>query len=284
MINLGRPINDFIRGQAPGSKGTNPALNIGKGGMWGALPDFSSWVNNAPYVQQHGVLRLIRAPGAFKEMADGDIYAEYLKNLIEIKRKRIEGISLNIDVSFSEIDLDGSGRMMHTPSDAKRSTSDFSITWDELQGCPIGMYWKEYCSLFLVDPDIKKARITSLLNMPDMLPDMQSFACIAYETDTTNRFVTKAVLIENCMPENNGGALEIMANKSSEMEQKEISITFKNWTLDTTEVYEAAQELHDEISRTLIDPNRSKMGIDGIEADISRIASGYKETLEEISG
>lgn len=282
-MSLGRPINDFLRGATPGNVGSAPMLNLAKGGMWGALPDYASWVNNAPYVQGHSVFRLIRQPGVFKHMTDGDIRGEFLKNLVEIKRKRIEGVNINVEMSFSELDMDGSGRMMHTPSDSKRATSDLSMTWDELQGMPVSFYWKDYCSMFLVNPDTKKALVSSLYDLPDLLPDMISFAGIFYETDPTNRHVIKAALIDNIMPDGHGGIIELAANKSAEMEAKEVTVSFKNFVLDTTEVYEQAQLLHDEISRTLIDPNRARMGIDGIEADIARISSGYKETLEEMT-
>lgn len=279
----GRPINAFIEGVGPAAGRQAPMLNLTNGGMYGALPDYSTWVDAAPYVKNHGTFRLIRSPKVFKSIEDGNIYREFLKTLLEIKAKRWEGIDLNVDVSYSETDLDGSGNIMHTPSDSKRAVSEFSVMWDELQGSPIGLYWKKFCSMFLIDPIVKRALITSQTDLPDYLPDMFTFAGMAYETDATNRFVIKAMLIDNMAPKNNGGGLSLSMDKNAEMESVEVTVPFTGFTLDTQSVLEGAQALHDEVSRTLIDPNRSKSYIEGVEADIASIAKGYKESLDAIS-
>lgn len=285
MATPGRPIDAFIQGIGPAIGRPAGMLNLAHGGMYGALPDHSTWVNNAPYVQQHAVFRLLRAPSAFALMGNaGNIYREYLKTLLEIKAKRFEGLKLNVDVSYDERELDGSGNKMHTPSDAKREESELSITWDELDGMPISHFWKDVNSLLLVDPMTKKPRLSSMIDLPDMLPERRSWAGLAYETDTTNRFVTKAILIDNCMAKSNGGEMELKMDKNSEMEPKEVTIAFTGFTLDGPNITQAAQELHDEISRTLIDPHRSRSYIEGVEANIASIAKGYKETLETIAG
>ena len=259
-----------------------PMLDLHYGGQQGYAPNLTEWVSNQAYIQRPLICLLVEAPAGFQFLPDPDFYVGALKALVEQHAKSITGLNATIDVEWgAENAVSGGGEVQQDFTNVTRTRSSPTFTWIEKYGRPIQTYLQEWITMLLADPDTKVPGIATLPNVKptDLLADMYAATMLFFEPDPTQTTVLKAWLVTNMAPKTTGN-IEAKRELSSSMEQLELSVEFTALSQSSLGVRMFAQAILDSINLANANPNLAPAFVEGIQADVAAINTGYIANAE----
>lgn len=281
-----RLVDTLIGAKAYGRGMHQPALNLGKGGVFGWSPNLNSLVSNQAYVRRNLIPVVLELPRFIQLMPEPEVWAESMRQLFEVHPRVIEGLNAGLTVEFDEHPVGGGGEMQQEFTDVKRARSEPSFGWVEKYGMPIQTllhYWIQYG---MMDPETKYALISTIEgNRPeDMLHDWYTMSMLFIEPDPTHTRVVKSWVSTNMAPMNTGeivGKRELAA--ASEVLNLTIPFTAVSQFSLGTSVF--AQSVLDNISILRANPYNRQAMIDKIAADVAAAGTaGYHAGIQDLQG
>ncbi len=279
-----------LKGTLLGTQGygklvTAPMVDLKRGGQHGPSTQFDSYISSTAYVRRNMIALLLEAPQGFKLMDNPSKWVEALKALVEVQPLTIEGLQGGLSVDTVDTNFGGSGEIMQDPAKVNRARSQVQFTWKDRYGKPISYFLREWITNLIADPTTNAPGVISRgTSAPvDLLPDFYGMTCLFFEPDPTNTKVMEAWLTTNMYPLSTGDIIG-RRDMSAAGEGSELNIEFAGITQHGYGIRKFAQSLYDRMNMTGMDPNMQKSFIDGVDADIRAVDSGYTNMLDKIAG
>ena len=267
---MSRLTNALLGSQGFAIGATQPMLDMTYGGQFGWASDLTQWVSNQAYVRRNLICILLEAPGFFQLMPNPEVWVRTLKSLVELHAITIEGMNATIDVEFAEHNVGGAGEIQQEITDAKRTRSDPTFTFEEKYGLPIQTFISQWISYGMMDPDTKTALVATLGGTApsDLLADWSAMSCLFIEPDPTHTKVVKSWVSTNMMPFSTG---EIIGkrdlNSASEILTLPIHFTALSQFNLGANIF--AQTILSSINQANANPYLRPSFIKGISADVA---------------
>lgn len=266
-----------------GLSGQAPMLDPGKsGGQWGPVNNLKEFASDKPYVNRPVIAILLRQPAFFDNIPDGEFLTRTLRNLIERRSMKIEGLKGTIKWAVDDTPLGAGGQFMKFVTDAKMDRSDVTHTYLELEGMPIANFHSFWGRYGLMDPDLRTALANTLEGGPtDWLPDQYTMSVLYFEPDSTNKKVVKSWIGTNLFPETTG-EIDGGADKNSPGTKLEHSIMYGGAYQFNLGGNVFAQSVLDLMNFTNANPMLRSSFITEINPNIRPDMRGYNAMLEEL--
>jgi hypothetical protein len=123
------------------------ALDLSISGNFGGITNHANWLAQTPYIKEHGRMLVLTYPRGFDDLDDPDRYKAILKELIETRPLRVEGIKMGNDLSISEVPYGADGQKLQMPTNSTYEQPEPSFTLPSAFGDAIikyVTYWREY--------------------------------------------------------------------------------------------------------------------------------------------
>lgn len=266
-----------------GLPGQATMLDPGRsGGQYGPVNTLKEFASDKPYVSRPVIAILLRQPAFFDTMTDGEFLTRTLRNLIERRSFKIEGLKGTVKWTVDEVALGGGGQFMKFVTDAKMDRSDVIHSYYELEGMPIANFHSIWGRYGLMDPDLRMALANTLEGGPtDWLPDQYTASVLYFEPDATNKKIIKSWIGTNLFPESTG---EIDGNRdiTAPGTKVEHAITYGGAYQFNLGGNTFAQSVLDLMNYTNANPMLRASFINEINPNIRPDMKGYNAMLEEL--
>lgn len=257
------------------------ALDLSVSGNFGGITNHANWLAQTPYIKEHGRYLLLTYPRGFDDLDDPDKYKAILKELIETRPLRVEGIKMGNDLSVSEVAYGANGQKLQMPTNSTYEQPEPSFTWPSAFGDAIVKFFTYVREYLMIHPDTKRPGILADGGGDfDGQPDYWTFSFIAIEPAPNGRDVISAIVCYNCMTT---GVLEheIKMDPTNEKESNpEIAISFTAIGERGQGIIDLATELLAEQEFGGLNPSRNKTVFER-SADVDSTDAGVKKVLDE---
>lgn len=262
----------------PGQAGQ---IDLSVGGQFGYQPDLRVYQSNTGYMPQNIIPFLMVPPRGFRYLPDPAKATSILKQLIETQSKSITGIRRGKNVTYSERQLDGSGRMMRDVQDVVDEISTPTHAYDDRYGGAISGFWNFYIDMLMPNSVTKQPGIMNFTNNPpeEWLVDNWSFTVLYVEPDVLRRGVVDAVMVTNMAP-TTSGIIETQRDHTSPQDIPEVSIELNGIPERNLGVYNLAQQKLSELSYVNAGPLQRPAFIDRVDASVQADPNGYREDIQ----
>lgn len=257
------------------------ALDLSISGNFGGITNHANWLAQTPYVKEHARIIMLTYPRGFDDLDDPDRHKGILKELIETRALRVEGIKMGNDLTISEVPYGANGQKLQMATNSTYEQPEPSFTWTSAFGDAIVKaftYWREY---LVMHPDTKRPAILADGGGDfDGSPDYWTFSFIAIEPAPNGRDVVNAIVCYNCMAM---GLLEkeLKNDPTNEKEANpEITISFTAIGDTGQGIIDLATELLAEQEFGGLNPSRNKTVFER-SADVDSTDAGVKKVLDE---
>lgn len=277
--------NTFVpTGEVYAAGSPRQILDLRYGGQMGWAPDFTTYVNNHPFVTRPLICLMLEEPKGFQLFPNSDRWIGSLRSMIETKPLRIEGLRNQWEVETASVNFGGGGQEQEVFTDVKESKPDISFTWTELDGMPIYRMHKAWINYLMMNPHTKYAMNNTIpgAELSDLLPDQYAMTCAFIEPDPNHRYVNQAWIVTNMFPKGTGDN-SAKRDKTSAMEVREVTINYTGLSQQGDGVNEFAQMLLDRISIAHADPEKRRSFIREISARVAERNFGYGNTVDLVS-
>lgn len=262
----------------------NPTLNPSLGGPFAYAMNPEEWLSAAAYKPQHLIVLALDTPRIFNHFGESaNLWHGAWKNYFEKHCRSIEGLKAGVSFETAEHAFTGDNRMFEEYVDAKRDRSSLSTQCTERYGGVWGTFWDRVGRFGMMDPETKLPLAMTLPDPPsDNLPDVYSGKLAFIEPTADGRRCQRCWIGVNIFPKSNGG-IDGKTDKTSALTIKDLSIDFAilDFINEGTRLY--GQELMDGIRKYWANPLLRKAFVKEIAADVSAVATGYKESVESIA-
>ncbi len=267
--------------QGYGKLVTAPMVDLKRGGQHGPSTQFESYISSTAYVRKNMIVLLLEAPQGFKLMDNPSKWVEALKALVEVQPLTVEGLQGGLTVDTVDTNMGGGGEVHQDPGNVTRARSQVQFTWKDRYGKPVSYFLREWITNLIQDPITKVPGVVSRGSAApaDLLPDFYGMTCAFIEPDPTGTKVLEAWLTTNMFPLSTGDIIG-RRDLSAGGEGSELNIEFAGITQHGYGIRKFAQGLLDQLNLTGQDPNMQKSFIDGVDADIRAVDSGYTNVLD----
>lgn len=257
------------------------AVDLSIAGNFGGVTQHANYLAQTPYVQEHARLFMLTYPRGFDDLDEPDKYKAILKELIETRALRVEGLKMGNDMTYSETAYGADGQVMQMPTNTTYEKPEPALTWTELRGKPITKFFQFIRETLIMTPGTKRPGILANGDAEfDGQPDYWSFSFLACEPAPNGRDVINAIICYNCSAM---GTLEeeMKFDPTAEKEgNKEVSITFTAIGERGQGVIDLAIELLAQQEFGGLNPSRNKTVFEQ-SADVESTDAGVKKVLEE---
>lgn len=257
------------------------ALDLSVSGNFGGITNHANWLAQTPYIKEHGRFLLLTYPRGFDDLDDPDKYKAILKELIETRPLRVEGVKMGNDLSVSDVPYGANGQKFHMPTNSIYEQPEPSFTWPSAFGDAIVKFFTYIREHLIIHPDTKRPGILADGGGDfDGQPDYWTFSFIAIEPAPNGRDVISAIVCYNCMA---NGMLEheIKTDPTNEKESNpEIQISFTAIGERGQGIIDLATELLAEQEFGGLNPSRNKTVFER-SADVDSTDAGVKKVLDE---
>lgn len=185
-----------------------PILDLRFGGQWGYAPNLSEIENATAYVPHDLSIVVVRHPRMFDYLLKPEIWIDGLRSLISTHAYSIEGFNHSLTLTTSDYEVGAGGEMMKAPVDAKRTPTELTFNFRELEGQPISRFLEAWIRIGIWDPDTNHPMITTM-ELGKALPDTwllseYSMTILAFEPDTHFKNVQRSWVVTGCFPLSSG--------------------------------------------------------------------------------
>lgn len=257
------------------------ALDLSVSGNFGGITNHANWLAQTPYIKEHGRMFLLTYPVLFDDLDDPDKYKAILKELIETRALRVEGIKMGNDLSVSEVAYGADGQKLQMPTNSTYEQPEPSFTWPSAFGDAIIKFFTFIREYLMIHPGTKRPGIFADGggNFTGQ-PSDWSFSFMAVEPAPNGRDVINAIICYNCFAT---GMLEkeIKFDPTNEKEANpEITVSFTAIGETGQGVIDMAVELLAEQEFGGLNPSRNKTVFER-SADVDSTDAGVKKVLDE---
>jgi hypothetical protein len=281
---MARIADTFVPTNTLYARGTeNAVLDLRYGGQNGWSPDFSTWLNNQPYVSSPLICLVLEYPRGFAKFPDADKWIGALKSLCETKAKRIEGLSKRLEVNTDEVPFGGGGQKHEVPTNVTEAPPNISFTWQELVGMPVNRFLTSWINLLIMNQNTKYAdAYTNGIQLTDTLADQYSATMAFIEPDRSFKSVNQAWIVTNMFPKGTGDN-NAKRDLNSPQEIRELNIEFAGIAQQGAGVNEFAQLLLDRIDIKGASPEYQRSHVQKIADRLQAIKHGFSDTVDSVA-
>lgn len=257
------------------------AADLSIAGNFGGITNHANFLAQTPYVKEHARIFIITYPRGFDDLDDPDKYKAILKELIETRPLRVEGIKMGNDLTMSETPYGADGQKIQMPTNSTYENPEPTFTLPAVYGDAVVKFYTFIREYLMIHPVTKKPAILADGGGEfDGQPDYWSFSFIAVEPAPNGRDVVNAIICYNCAAM---GLLEkeIKFDPTNEKEANpEVTISFSAIGETGQGVIDLAVELLAEQEFGGLNPSRNKT-VHERSADVDSTDAGVKKVLDE---
>ena len=263
---------------------TAPMVNALAGAQFGPTTNFANLTQNSHYISRNVIARVVTFPKWVEYMEHPEVYKAALKNFIEVQ-SRIEGLNAGLTAEFARTPIGPSGAQQADVTQVLETQSEVVHTVTEKLGMYFATLFDHYIRYGMMDPHTQRP-LVSVVNdkVVENGIDLYSMSVMYYEPDPLQKFVNKAWLIMNMVPNGNG---DIAGRKDPEAagETMELAITFTGVQDTSYGTKLLAQKDLDGLNagglREALNPYTAKASIEEIDADVAATKTGFNNMMEE---
>ena len=185
--------NKFMKPQEAYNNTGASVLNIRYGGQWGYAPNLREIESSTSYVTRDLTVLLVRPPKMFSLFngSDPKKWTEGLRSLVETHAYSITGFNSTLTLETSAYDVGAGGEQMKAVVDAKRTPTDLTFNFRELDGQPISRFLESWIRIGIWDPDTNHPLIADNIVKMKSVEKKDKFAQYLYDLARLNQNMLK---------------------------------------------------------------------------------------------
>ena len=212
------------------TKGRSRAIDLKIGAQQGLKRDNANWPSNTIYTKQKLIPVMLRAPGAFRWLPDGEDRVKILRALMETHSKSITGLNSSLTVDVGETPVN-QNEFMQTVTKVTRERSAPVHVFSEVYGKAITTFFKDWIQELLQDPESGHPGIAGraeyiAAGSPPLLADMISMSMLYYEPNPERSAIQgEAYMTVNMFPLGITDEAQRVIGEANELLDVEISFS-----------------------------------------------------------
>ena len=277
--------SDILLGGNAWSQGNEtPQLDPMYGGEFGYATNPNEWLSAQAYIPRNLIPFVLEAPKFFQLMPNPEKWTTAWKVMWEKHARTIEGLKAGLTVEVGEHQFGGGGEFFQEFLDVKRERSTLTLGLIEKYGNVFQNFLEKFIIYGMMHPETKTPMTIALDgNEPaDLLADWYGGTIAFIEPDPTGKKCRRCWISANVWPQGTG-PIEGKLDKTSALSIKELSLEFTSLTFINEGTRSLGQELLSALSMSGANPQLRKSFVEGISSDVSAIAQGFKESVENIA-
>lgn len=275
-------LRDRVLTEGLTSLSTAPMVNAMLGGQMGPLINQGRYVDNANYISQSTIVKVVDFPRWVDVMPKPEVFRRAIKNFFEVQSK-VDGLNKALTADFVDTAVGGAGHRQYDLSNTLEAQSDITHTVTDKYGRVFGTLFEFWIRYGMRDPVARRPLITLISDdVTDLLPDWYCATVLYFEPDPTQQFVTKAWLCTNMAPRLNGPD-EGYKDLERAGEVNELAIGFTSLQECSFGVVQMAQDQLDAMNKSGLNPMTRQPGFSEIDADVAATATGWDDAADALA-
>lgn len=262
-----------------------PLIDLSNGGQFSYVPDLRAISSDVPFVRRNLQAFLLTHPPFFERISgQTKKLVATLKNLIENRAQRIEGVQSTLKSDWDERKVGGAGEVFEYAINTTIERTTPQFVWGEVGKVRnIQRFLEFWHTVGTMDPNTKNAGITHYTsdNLQTYMEDEACATVVFVEPDITGRFVSECWVSTALRPKTYG-AKEGMFDKTGSLESLEINCEMTAVTINNRYTRTLGQMLLNEALLEGFDPQRIPLNNDQLSAAVSSANVGYTSRINEI--